>query len=125
MLAEFCVNRLAGGKAFLRRPREVMRHFLFKERPLDHLLFQPQHTFVTDGDGRLLADVIGRVEEMQSSYDGICRRLGFASSVLDKVNGSKHGSFRDYYDSELVEGVADLYRRDLELFGYSFEEVMA
>ena len=121
----YCAFMTREDEAFLQRPREVMRHFLFKERPLDHLLFQPQHTFVTDGDGRLMTDVIGRVEEMQSSYDAICRRLDVPGAVLDKVNSSKHGRFRDYYDPELVEGVTDLYRRDLELFGYSFEGVMA
>ena len=121
----YCAFTTRDDEAFLRRPQEVMRYFLFKERPLDHLLFQPQHTFVTDDDGRLLADVIGRVEDMQSSYDGVCQRLGVPGAVLDKVNSSKHGTFRDYYDPELVEGVTDLYRRDLDLFGYSFEEVTA
>jgi hypothetical protein len=111
--------------AFLRRPREVMRYFLFQDRPLDHLLFQPQHTLVTDEDGRLLADVIGRVEDMQTSYDEICARIGIPGAILDRVNSSEHGTFRDYYDAELIEGVADVYRRDLELFGYSFEEVTA
>ena len=107
---------------FLRRPREVMRHFLFKERPLDHLLFQPQHTFVTDGEGRLLVDMVGRVEEMQLCYDAICDRIGVPRSILDKINSTEHGKFREYYDAELVEGVADIYGRDLELFGYSFDE---
>ena len=30
------------------------------------------------------------------------------------------GHYRDYYDQQLVDGVAALYRRDLELFGYGF-----
>lgn len=107
---------------FLRRPQEVMRYLLFKDRPDDHLLFAPQHTFVCDEAGRLLADVVGRVEQMQSSFDAICDRIGVPLAVLDKVNSSEHATFRDYYDQELIEGVADYYRRDLELFGYSFEE---
>lgn len=119
----YCAFMTRDDGAFLRRPREVMRYFLFKERPLDHPLFQPQHTFVTDASGKLLADVVGRVEEMQSSYDAICARIGIQTAILDKVNSSDHGTFRDYYDAELVAGVADLYKRDLELFGYRFEEV--
>jgi hypothetical protein len=121
----YCAFMTRDDGAFLRRPREVMRHFLFKERPVDHLLFQPQHTLVTDRQGRLLADVVGRVEEMQTSYDEICARMGVSSAVLDRVNSSEHGAFRDYYDAELVEGVATFYKRDLELFGYAFEEVAA
>lgn len=121
----YCAFMTREDDVFARRPRDVMRHFLFEDRPLDHLLFQPQHTFVTDRDGRLLADEIGRVEDMQASYDRICRRIGIPSAPLERVNGSTHGTFRDYYDSELIDGVADLYRRDLELFGYSFEEAVA
>jgi hypothetical protein len=36
---------------------------------------QPQYVFVQDRDGRLLIDKIGCVEEMQQSYDEICRKI--------------------------------------------------
>lgn len=121
----YCAFMTRDDGEFLRRPQEVMRHFLFKERPLDHLLFVPQNHFVCDGEGRLLADEIGRVEEMQASFDAICARIGVPGAILDKVNSSEHGTWRDYYDDELIEGVSELYRRDLDLFGYSFEEVAA
>lgn len=118
----YCAFVTRDDGAFLRNPQEVMRYFLFKDRPDDHLLFVPQHTFICDDEGRLLADVVGRVEQMQSSFDDICDRLGLPRALLDKVNSSEHGTFREYYDQELIEGVSDYYRRDLELFGYSFEE---
>jgi len=121
----YCAFMTRDDGAFLRRPRDVMRHFLFKERPLDHLLFQPQHTFVTDGDGELLVDMVGRVEDMQNSFDRVCARIGIPGAVLDKVNSTEHGTFRDYYDAELVEGVSEVYRRDLDLFGYAFGEAAA
>jgi hypothetical protein len=110
---------------FLKQPQEAMRHFLFRDRPVDHLLFHPQHTFVCDREGRLMADVIGRVEDMQGSYDALCRRIGIPEASLDRVNSSEHGTWRDYYDDELLEGVAEFYRRDLDLFGYSFAEAAA
>jgi Sulfotransferase family len=121
----YCAFMTRDDGAFLQRPREVMRYFLFKERPVDHLLFAPQHAFVCDDDGRLLADVVGRVEQMQASFDEICARIGVPGAILDKVNSSEHAAYRDYYDAELIEGVSDFYRRDLDLFGYSFEEVAA
>lgn len=121
----YCAFMTRDDGAFLRQPQEVMRHFLFRERPLDHLLFAPQHTFICDADGRLQADVVGRVETMQASFDQICARIGIESGVLDRVNSSEHGTFRQYYDRKLIEGVADLYRRDLDLFGYAFEEIAA
>lgn len=116
----YCAFMTRANGAFLAKPQEVMRHILFEARPLEHVLFQPQHSFVTDADGQLLADVVGRVEEMQASYDALCERIGIAGAALGQVNSSRRGSYRDYYDPPLIDGVAQLYRRDLELFGYEF-----
>ena len=104
---------------FDRDPHGVMRHFI-DNPPWHHVLFQPQHSFVTGPDGGLLTDYLGRVETMQQSYDEVAARIGIASQPLEKVNASRRGSYRDYYDPSLIEGVARLYARDLELFGYAF-----
>jgi Sulfotransferase family len=119
----YCAFVTREDQAFLRNPREIMRYFLFKERPLDHLLFQHQHFFVTDENGALLTDAFGRVEQMQASYDAIAARLGLPTTPLEKVNSSPRADYRGYYDHELIDGVAELYRRDLDLFGYDFEGV--
>lgn len=120
----YCAFMLRGGDAFQRRPREVMRHFLFGEPPEGHILFQPQSALLTDEDGAtLLTDAVGRVEDMQGSYDALCARIGIPSRPLDRVNGSRHDDYRRYYDQALVDGVAARYARDLALFGYDFEGV--
>jgi hypothetical protein len=104
---------------FDRDPQKVMRHFLTNP-PWDHILFRPQHEFVTDEAGNLLTDYVGRVEQMQQSFDEICDRIGIPTALLDKVNSSRRRDYRDYYDEALRDGVAKLYARDLELFGYQF-----
>lgn len=117
----YCAFMLRGGDAFALRPREVMHHFLFRAPPENHILFQPQSALLTEEDGSLLTDTVGRVEDMQGSYDTICARLGITSRPLDRVNESKHGDYRRYYDQALADAVAKRYARDLELFGYGFE----
>jgi hypothetical protein len=118
----YCAFMLRGGDAFQRQPRNVMRHFLFREPPEQHILFQSQASLLVDKDGRtLLSDSVGRVEDMQGSYDAICAHIGFPSRPLDRVNGSSHGDYRLYYDQALIDGVAARYALDLELFGYTFE----
>ena len=102
-------------------PTGFMRHVLFEMRPDQHILFQPQHLLLTDAAGGLLSDYVGRVEEMQASYDHVCGKLGFQSTALGRVNSSQRGDYRQYYDDELIAGVSDYYHRDLELFGYSFD----
>lgn len=116
----YCAFMRRGDGAFTRQPQAVMRHILFKMRPLNHILFQPQHTLLVDAQGRLLADYIGRVEQMQACYDEICTRIGFSSQALERVNRSSRGDYRQYYDQVLMDGVSELYRRDLDLFNYEF-----
>lgn len=104
---------------FERDPQAVMRDILANP-PSDHILFHPQHSFITDASGAMLADTVGRVEEMQASYDAIAARIGIPSATLDKVNASNRRDYRDYFDPPLIDGVASYYARDLELFGYEF-----
>mgnify|MGYP000149638373 FL=1 len=119
----YCAFMLRGGDVFQRQPREAMRHFLFVDPPEGHILFQPQAWLLVDDDGKtLLADQVGRVEDMQGSYDAICARIGIAPRPLDRVNGTRHQDYRAYYDRELIDGVAARYAQDLELFGYGFED---
>ena len=75
---------------------------------------------MTGPDGDLLADHVGRVESMQQSYDEIAARIGIPNRPLDKVNASARRDYREYYDQQLIDGVSNIYARDLELFGYEF-----
>jgi hypothetical protein len=118
----YCAFMLRGGDDFQQHPREAMYHFLFRAPPENHILFQPQAVLLTDDDGTtLLTDMVGRVEDMQGSYDAICARIGITSRPLDRVNGTKRGDYRDYYDQALIDGVSARYAQDLDLFGYTFE----
>ena len=58
---------------------------------------------------------------MQTSYDAICKQIGVTSRPLDRVNSTRRGDYRRYYDQALIDGVAARYAQDLALFGYSFE----
>jgi hypothetical protein len=106
--------------AFDRDPQGVMHHMLFRAPPLRHILFQPQFSFVCDERGEMLADAAGRVEDMQQSYDQMCKRIGIPTTQLEKANSSRHGDYRQYYDQQLIDGVARLYGKDLTVFGYDF-----
>lgn len=102
-------------------PVQFMKHVIRVLKPVNEMLYRPQHTFLTDADGRLAMDYVGRNETMQASYDEICRRLGMPSTVLEKVNSSKHRPWQEYYDKDLVGWVSELYQKDIEMFGYRFE----
>lgn len=116
----YCAFMSRRGHEFATDPRGVMKHILFRLKPEQHILFRPQHTFVVDASGRPLADFIGRVEDMQASYETICGKIGIPSRQLDRVNSSGRNTYQDYYDAQLIDGVSSYYRKDLEMFGYDF-----
>lgn len=117
----YCAFMTRDNDDFQRDPRGVMRDFIGKDMPNDHLLFFPQHVFLTDDNGALLTDEIGRVEQMQVSYDAICNKIGIPTAPLERVNSSRREDYRSYYDQYLIDAVSDFYRKDLELFGYAFD----
>lgn len=84
------------------------------------MIYQPQHTFLAGADGKLQADIVGKAEDMQASYDAVCARIRIPSAPLGHVNRSQRGDYREYYDQQLIDGVAKVYARDLEMFDYQF-----
>jgi hypothetical protein len=80
---------------------------------------------------------------LQADFNSVCEKLGVPHTPVPHINKSKlHRGLRgllqkvwsrtssgtqptplrnaEYYDDESVEIVSRLYRRDIELFGYSF-----
>ncbi len=117
----YCAFMARSNGLFAANPRSYMRAILTQARPFDHILFRPQSDFVTDANGHLMVDFIGRVEHLQADYDSICDRIGLPRSELERVNESSHRDYRDYYDPELISQVTNLYSADLELFDYAFD----
>ena len=116
----YCAFATSREGSFDRDPKAVMRHFLFTAPPRNHIIFKSQHSFLVGPDGNLQTDILGKVETMQASYDTIAARIGIASTPLDHSNRSRRGSYHDYYDQQLIDAVARMYTRDLELLGYDF-----
>ena len=84
-------------------------------------MFLTQSEWVCDEQGRIMVDYIGRFENLQQSWDDICDALHREKSQLPHVKKSSRGDYRDYYDDESREIIADFFRPDIELFDYSFE----
>lgn len=78
--------------------------------------------WVCDDDGNILADYVGRFEDIDQCYNYIGKRLGIdAERKIPKVNMSKHSSYQTYYDKQTRDIVQNIYERDIEIFGYKFD----
>jgi len=108
----------------------------------------PQYEFLHDSEGRRLVDFVGRYETLQADFDRVCRDLAIPRRPLPRVNRSleeqqppttyrelrkrirravwsherKHtfGHYTEYYDEESRDLVAEMFRKDIEAFSYSF-----
>ena len=83
-------------------------------------MFNPQAEWLCDADGTLLVDVVCRFERLAADVEAVGQRLGRTVS-LPHEKPSRRGPYQGYYDAATCALVADLFARDVELFGYTFE----
>jgi hypothetical protein len=84
-----------------------------------HFHFMPQHYYICDENSGVRTDFVGRVETVDTDFRFICQRLGITAE-LQRINGSHHRPYEEYYTDELSERVAAVYARDIAIFGYQF-----
>lgn len=106
--------------AFARDPQGAMRRVLDNPQNQSPVHFRPQSAFVCDAAGEVMVTRLCRAERLQADYDAVCDDFGLARSRLEVRNASEHGHYADHYDDGLVAAVGELYREDVERFGYSF-----
>lgn len=79
--------------------------------------------FVSDANGELLTDYIGKFEEMNASIKIIQERAGLPIKEIPIVNIGQHRHKRDYktyYTAEAVKLVEKHFQQDLEHFKYKY-----
>ena len=83
--------------------------------------FLPQHHYICALDGKVMVDFVGRMENMDNDFAYVAERLG-CSKKLAKVNTGNNRHYSSHFDEETREIVRRVYARDIELFGYEFEQ---
>jgi hypothetical protein len=70
----------------------------------------------------VLADFVGHFETLERDFAYVAERIGAPHLKLPHKLRSKSGagSYRDYYNDRLKDLVYRRFRRDVEIFGYSF-----
>ena len=81
--------------------------------------FMPQHKFICI-DGDIMVNYIGRFEKLDESFQHISSVLG-VNKELPHDNKSSHKIYSSYYDDDTREIIASIYKRDIDLFEYSYK----
>jgi hypothetical protein len=82
-----------------------------------------QLRYLTDKNGEVLVDYIGRFENLAQDISHVFDKLGLEASQLEipHENRSAHSHYSEMYTPETREIVRKRFRRDIEFFGYEFE----
>jgi aminopeptidase-like protein len=78
-----------------------------------------QKDFVTDQNGELIVDFVGRYENLLEDFQHVCEALNLAAS-LPHLNKSPHMDYRSYYTGSSIKIIEENFKDDIEFFGYSF-----
>ena len=67
-------------------------------------------------------DFVGKYENLNEHLNLIFKKLNISFPKLGPVNKTNHGKFHEYYDNETIDIVASRYKKDIDYFGYNFDE---
>jgi hypothetical protein len=73
-----------------------------------------------DKNNHVVVNFLGRFEKLQDHFDDICLLLHHEPIELPKNNSSKHPYYKQIYDKEMIDIVADYCKNDIDFFKYEF-----
>lgn len=90
----------------------------------DYAHFRPQYQFLCDSSGKLLVDEIIKYEDYSRDVPKLLSRYNIkdnSSKIIGHARINKNKKhFMSFYTDELKLIVQKYYKKDFELFGYSF-----
>jgi len=82
-----------------------------------------QSDYLIDLRGNVIVDFIGRYERLEEDFSEACRRIRIPEPALPHQRRAidRKKDYRSYYNDETARLVADHFRRDVEILGYTFD----
>lgn len=81
--------------------------------------FIPQSELLCDNKKKLLVDFVGKYENLESDLKTISEKIGIKIKISHHRK-TNHHNYRNYFDQQTKEIIQNIYKDDLNLFGYSF-----
>jgi len=85
-----------------------------------HLHFKPQYEFLCDSKDRILVDHIARFETLNEDFALIAEKLKLKTR-LGKHNLNPAKGYQEIYTDKAIDIVAEVYKKDIDMFAYQFE----
>ena len=114
------LDKLYKKKVFSYEDIDFYFYFLQKRFGLPPYSGKYQVHYVFDVNGNRIVNFVGRFEQLQDDFKQIKRKLNL-DIELPYLNSTKHDSYQNYYTQKSKQRLAELWKIDIESFGYSFD----
>ncbi len=96
---------------------DSMRQFILQLKPHENEKYNSlfYHEIIDEE-----MDYVLRYENLQSDFSAMLAGCALGNIVLPHEEKRSRKHYRDYYDRETAELVGDLFKKDIELYGYAF-----
>jgi hypothetical protein len=118
-------DRLVSEYEFIRRRPDHGRHSKVMKMGFEkYIVYQSkrfdahQINMLADKDGNLLMDFIGKFENLHDDWNRITDKLGIENKELTHRKKAGIKDYNSYYTDESRALVSELWKRDIEAFGY-------
>ena len=99
-----------------------VKRWVKKENIYLRIHFVPQYRFICTRGSKPSVDFIGYFENLESDYEYVLYRLGLDTKLLHLNKTTvKKKDYKQYYTKETRDIVGDVYKTDIKLFGYKFD----
>lgn len=99
----------------------AMRDRSFRSSVLMWRHFSPQCYYFSDLRGHLIVDYLARFERISEEFEFLGKKLNVGVSEK-RENAVERAPYQGYYDDTLRDIVGRVYARDIQLFGYRFDD---
>ena len=103
----------------------VSKNCSFKEfikKHLDQSELNTQLFWITDKEGVIPMDFIGRFENLTEDFYHVAEILGLKDKSLPKLLAGDDRHYTQFYDDEMKDIVFRKYRNEISIFKYEFED---
>ena len=118
-------DRLVSEYEFIRRRPDHGRHSKVMKMGFEkYIVYQSkrfdahQINMLADKNGNLLMDFIGKFENLHDDWNRVTDKLGIESKELTHRKKAGIKDYNSYYTDESRALVSELWKRDIEAFGY-------
>jgi hypothetical protein len=97
----------------------VMKAYGYEELIYHHGWFDSQLKWLTNEEGKIIVDFVGKYEELMNDWKTICNSIGI-SVALPKLNSSNRVSYRSYYSESSRRIIESKFEKDMILYENDF-----